>query len=158
LRRRVTGGTLLLLGIGFTTWSVQLVTEAHGVKAWPTTLGVVTRSDIDVVAEPTDVATPAYSARVEYSYAIGSRSFSGQRITFADHSSSSRTEMTKRVQRYPVGSAVTVYYDPVNPARAMLEMRVAAATYGPLLPGLVAVAAGVVALFAPGRPDRAVGV
>jgi len=70
-------------------------------------------------------------------------------ITFADHSSSSWNEIADMVARYPVGSRVTVHYDPSDPGAAMLETRPPLGVFGPLLLGLLATVTGGSRCFAP---------
>lgn len=146
LRRTVTASVLLALGIGFTMWSAQIVANAYAVRFWPTTQGEVTASELVSVVEPSDVSTMMHTARVEYAYAVGSNSYTGSRVTFADHSSSSHGEMAGVLARYPVGSQVPVRYDPDDPGSAILETRIPLPVYAPLLLGLLAMVAGAVAV------------
>jgi hypothetical protein len=92
-RRRLTAGLLLPLGAGFTLWSAHLASDALSVRAWPTASGVVEHSDVESTTDPSDITTPMHSARIEYSYNVGSTRYTSRRVPFADHSSSSRAEV-----------------------------------------------------------------
>jgi hypothetical protein len=145
-RRGITAGILLALGVGFTLWSAQLVATAHAVRAWPTAEGLVTESELLSAHEPHDLTTPMYTASITYTYTVGSRGYAASRVTFADHSSSRPAGMAAVVARYPLGSSVSVHYDPAEPASAVLETPTPLPVYGPLLLGLLAALSGGVAL------------
>ena len=66
-----------------------------------------------------------WSPLVEYSYQANGREYYSSRVSFGGDFAGDRALAEKTVARYPVGSAVTVYYDPANPALAVLEPRVA---------------------------------
>jgi hypothetical protein len=66
-----------------------------------------------------------WSPVVEYSYRIEGRDYHGSRIAFGADVAGSRDFAEAIAARYPAGSAVTVHYDPGNPAFAVLEPHVA---------------------------------
>lgn len=145
-RRTVTAGVLLALGIGFTAWSGRLVTNASAVRAWPTTQGRVTHSEMISAVDPADFATTMHTASVAYTYVVGSRTYTATRITLADHSSSRPAGIARVVARYSVGSSVTVHYHPDDPSSSILETRTPLPLYGPLLLGLLATVTALVAV------------
>jgi len=60
-----------------------------------------------------------------YSYTVEGKSYQGQRVSFARMIASSyHSRAEKVVNRYLLGSRQKVYYDPRNPAEAILERKV----------------------------------
>lgn len=137
---------MFALGVGFTVWSGRLVADAAAVRDWPSTEGRITRSEVVSAVDHADVSTTMHTARVAYTYVVGTRTYTATRITFADHSSSRLGEMAEVVARYPPGSAVTVHYDPADPGSGILETRTPLPVYVPLLLGLLATVTGFVAV------------
>lgn len=69
-----------------------------------------------------------YTPRILYEYSAQGRIFRGARIYFGEILySSDPNDASRLLTRYPVGN-VTVYYNPVNPAEAILEPRVGPGT------------------------------
>ena len=64
------------------------------------------------------VQVPAQLPLVIYSYTVGGAEFRCQRVRAADDGNDSAAAT---VARYPAGASVVVYYDPENPADALLE-------------------------------------
>jgi Protein of unknown function (DUF3592) len=61
-----------------------------------------------------------YKTDVTYRYKVRDHDYSSERITLADFSSTAGRAQGI-VNRYPDGSSVTVYYNPVDPSDAVLE-------------------------------------
>jgi len=97
-------------------------------QAWPSVVGSVVEA---AVAESTQVSTDpedsmiqgkVYTPRVVYTYAVDGVSYHGERIRVgAQTFVSSRRKVEQELARYPVGGEVRVYYNPQNPAEALLE-------------------------------------
>src|SRR5215471_4892700 len=95
--------------------------ELYRAQSWSQTTGKVVRSGMETrrhrfAGEPERVENvPA----VEYEFmALGSK-VRGSRIGIGDDSGGENAEAT--LARYPVGTAVTVYYDPQDPTHCVLE-------------------------------------
>jgi hypothetical protein len=56
---------------------------------------------------------------VHYEYTVGGRTYRCSRVSVAEEVDGA--ELRAILKRYPVGQAVTVYYDPARPERALLE-------------------------------------
>ncbi len=112
--------TLLIVAIVTKLWEVRQASR------WPSAEGKVIASRVESRTRlPGD---PAYDfddtevtnePLVEYEYHVGGRKYRGKRITIGEKTSS--YELESLLARYPVGTAVTVYYDPANPQTAVLE-------------------------------------
>ena len=57
---------------------------------------------------------------MQYAYLVGDKRFVSDRIMFA-HRGFSESEAQRLVDTYPVNKIVAVYFDPKNPASAVLE-------------------------------------
>jgi hypothetical protein len=88
-----------------------------------------------------------WSPLVEYGYQVGTRSYHGSRVAFGPEVAGGRDLAEAVVARYPEGSAVTVHYDPANPAHATLELNLAHRWVALLIP----LALFAIALFFSGR-------
>jgi hypothetical protein len=80
-----------------------------------------------VESRPTgeDETTAEYPA-VSYSYQVSGQAFQGTRIAPGPETSGS--DARRRSARYVTGAAVTVFYNPQNPAESVLEQKAPAAT------------------------------
>lgn len=100
---------------------LRTVVETRQAASWTSTAGRVVRSEIEsrrhqFQGEPEKVENvPA----VEYEFEARGRTVRGRRISIGDDSGGENTEAT--LARYPVGAAVTVYYDPDDPKNSALE-------------------------------------
>jgi hypothetical protein len=112
--------TLILIALG-----VKL-RELREARRWPETTGKVIASRVQSLRKtPSD---PGYGRRdtnvtnqplVQYEYTVGARTYRCSRISVAAEVDGA--ELRAILERYPVGKAVTVYYDPARPERALLE-------------------------------------
>ena len=84
-------------------------------------------------------------ARTSYRYTVNGKSYEGRRVRFGSELIS-RGEAEQVLGRMPVGQVVTVYYDPADPGRAVLDReRVSGGVIVNLLLGILLV---ITALFA----------
>ena len=91
-------------------WNKSRLSKASA--SWPSAPGVVTASGRKKVAW-------RIQPSVTYRYEVAGRSFDSSRVTFAELIPVAETEPV--LFRYPPGRAVNVYYNPANPAQAILE-------------------------------------
>jgi Protein of unknown function (DUF3592) len=105
---------------------------ASAAARWPTTTGTILSS----VAEPHRTLVPGgrgqtatmWSSVIEYSYRVQDRDYHGTRLAFGADVAGPRDLAEKTAARYPVGSKVTVHFDPANPS--WLTSIVTAAFFG----------------------------
>jgi len=108
-------------------WSAyQQYREAKASVSWPSVQGVVNVSQVER-QEPT--RRVSYRAHVEYSYAVNDQQYTGRRLRLNDARSTQQSAAQAIVDRYRVGSPVTVFYDPTDPKSAALEVGVSARSY-----------------------------
>ena len=106
----------VLVGAGvYTFWKGSNIA-----KNWPTTSGTVTTSQINL----SQGSRVRYSGWVVFGYQVGAQEYSASTVSTAELmqiSSHGKAEAENKVARYPVGAVVTVFYDPADPKRAVLE-------------------------------------
>lgn len=137
---------LTVLGAAVSLGGLRLLFHAWATEQWPTTEGRVLESE---VAGTTDAEGDGmFSARLRYEYQVAGTTHVGQDIGVVSGVATNRQGPARRaVRRYPRGSRCRVYYDPQNPARALLEP--GAPWYLYLLPvvGAVMLAIGIAGLM-----------
>ncbi len=126
------GLLVALIGAGFFIWGGVIYAKAGASDAWPSTEGVVVVSKVrrSGNTQPGD-RRYKFTPQVEYRYAVAGSEYASKRIDFSSvtvsHKNSGRAMQV--VNRYPVGKQVDVYYDPGNPAFAVLQRGVKTSTY-----------------------------
>ena len=119
----LTRAILSVLAVALIAFALRLHVVASGAQEWSATRGVVVESYIRKTGagnagEAGD--TDTYSPVVRYEYRVGSDPYASSKIGFGDlfynwYSAKSR------VQAFPKGSSVTVYFDPEDPSIAVLD-------------------------------------
>jgi hypothetical protein len=97
--------------------NAQAVNQAA--LSWPSTTGTVVKSRVEVSGGDHTSVSP----RIIYQYEVNGTLYQAERIKAGDvhmRISTSRGAYDM-VDRYPEGAAVTVFYNPMNPAEAALE-------------------------------------
>jgi hypothetical protein len=95
--------------------------EVRRASTWSMAAGRIVRSDTQARRHrfAGDATTVTTVPVVEYEFSAGGRTWHGSRIGIGDDSGGANIEETLR--HYPVGTAVSVYYDPGNPKNCVLE-------------------------------------
>jgi hypothetical protein len=98
----------------------RLRRKAKSAMRWPTVNGTIVSSTVESHFD-SDGDT-MYGASVRYKYQIGRNEYESDRLEWGTHVSTNRPQQAEAiVKKYPPGRAVKVYYDPANPAVAVLE-------------------------------------
>ncbi len=120
-------GTILGLAClagGFALWQYvgkPMRARAAASVKWPVTDGEITRSQLNR-EEPKRDKKAMFSMTVAYAYTLDGKNLEGHRVWFGDHFSTSDPDhFQAAVKRYPVGTAVKVFYDPADPSDSVLE-------------------------------------
>ena len=140
---------LVLAGVGIAVYGTGTVIEAYESTDWPQTDGSVAASGVDMKSDATDGRTRAlrYSPAVSYGYDVDGRTYFSDRLGFTRVWTGEESDAQAIVRRYPVGQAVTVYYDPDDPLRAVLTPGVSLNSTLGLLFGLGWIAIMTVAMY-----------
>ena len=134
---------MILLGPAMATWGVWFLVEAYTSTSWPSVSGEIARVDVKRQLDDGD-----YVLRVTYRYVVDGRVHLGQRNNLGDGLSVGGAYDTAAIaqaagaERYPVGSAIEVYYDPDDPANALMSPGARWPTWVPLILGLLFFPAG----------------
>jgi hypothetical protein len=122
-----TGYFLLVFGIlwvcvltGVHLWTLA---NAKAARDWPVVTGKVITAEAAIELDRYSRRPMWFNPRVAYRYRVGSREFSGSRLSFANLRSGSFKPAAAIVARYPAGKNVMVHYDPARPHRAVLDTR-----------------------------------
>lgn len=142
----------LALGVLFFAFGVSFLLEANASRNWPTAQGTVDtvrvtwRTDSSSNRNPPD---REYYYEIYYSYAVDGQPFEGSRYSLGDGSTASdrmyRTEEEAREAAFNAwapAQIVAVYYDPADPASAVLDPGANTGTYVPLIFGSVLLLSG----------------
>ena len=105
---------LIFLGILFSTRR-----KMAAVQGWPSTMGTVLMSTLEW-RRSGNRGSAAYPV-VQYSYQVNGQAYQGRKI--APGMEVGGTGAGRVVERYPAGAQVMVFYDPNNPADAVLERK-----------------------------------
>jgi hypothetical protein len=110
----------VILG-GFSIWGVGLLYESVRGYTWPhvngTIISSVARSEL---MTGNGRRYMSYWPEVRYEYIVGNRHVTADRIRFIVRGMNEK-ETQRVVSFYPVGKAVTVYFDPRDVTAAVLE-------------------------------------
>lgn len=126
-----------LAGIGMLVKYFLDKKKAGESQNWSSAMGKITESYVrrKVSTDSDGDTTTSYYPEVRYTYQYLGTEFSGDRIAFGGKVGGGQNKAYTAISSYPVGKDVTVYYDPNNPEDAVLERRMAGATY--LIMGII---------------------
>lgn len=124
--RRILFLVLVAIGVGALIWGYGSYKKSQEAKSWPTTEGKVISSEVDSRFSRSKGGTRSrhktnYSAKVLFEYDVDGKTYTSDKVSLAEYSSSVRSEAQQVVDKYPVNESVIVYYDPTNPEIAILE-------------------------------------
>lgn len=101
-----------LIGAG-TYALLETTVRQHLALKFSTTQGKIVRSEVG------HSVMIRRGVEIEYHYSVGGRAYTGYRYRYDDHNAT--LEWQVAVEDHPLGSSRTVYYNPENPADAVLE-------------------------------------
>ena len=104
-----------LVAVGVGVW---LLTKSIRSEHWPVTDGIIQSAEIK--SHSGNHGGTTYSAEVTYSYQVAGTSYTGDKVSIGQMSSSS-AYAGAILNRYPVGKKISVHYSPGDPADAVLE-------------------------------------
>jgi hypothetical protein len=116
----VIGAALIIAGCASLVWSATTIQKAGVTSTWPRTTGAVERSELTEEWHAKGGRT--YTPHVIYRYQIDGIVYRGHVIqTGSEGLSYARDIADGIVARYGTGRVVDVFYDPSDPADAVLE-------------------------------------
>lgn len=124
----VCGGFFFLLTIGLGLYlvisNIKARKKADSSQNWPSISGTITTAEVKKSVSHDDDGdeTINYYPYVEYTYQVAGKQYSAKRLSFgAQVAPNNPAPVQEKLQKYPVGGQVAVYYDPQNPSDAVLE-------------------------------------
>lgn len=98
-------------------------------QTWPTAPGTVLQSWVRESRSTDSDGGDSYSyhPEVHYQYQVMGTEYQGSKIAFGPKVGG-RSRAEKTIEKYPAGANVTVYYQPDNPANAVLERSISKVT------------------------------
>jgi hypothetical protein len=120
------GGSFSLFGLLFLYFGIKNFVIAYESDNWPTVVGIITESKInrkrsESKSNGSSTSVVVYNAQVKYEYHIGKTKFIGRKIKIDDISSSNKNPTIVTLKKYPVGSKVTIFYNPKSHDYSLLE-------------------------------------
>jgi hypothetical protein len=133
----------VLFGAGVIVYVQYQRAKLRESESWRQVTGTITKSQVDV---DDSVEGPAcHSCDVAYEYEVNNRRYTGKRIEFGQRSFFRVKNVEKYLRvHYPLNARVPVFYDPQNPAEAVLVRHVPSGTLW-LWIGIASLVFGVVA-------------
>ena len=93
--------------------------RAHESQSWPTAPGEVERSVKKT--RVTGLPMKLFALELTYSYRVSGYTHQGNSVQFGAKYVAAEGLIEAQAQKYPAGAAVTVHYDPNDPATSVLE-------------------------------------
>ena len=93
-------------------------------RNWPSVSGRITTSRLhSYISRSSDnsSSTRMYTTRISYRFHVKNKAYVGKTLSYGEYSSSSPSHAKGILKKYPVGAKVTVFYNPANPDKAVLE-------------------------------------
>ncbi len=122
----VAGFAGLAVFIGLIVFAIKRQVDAA--QSWPTVEGVIESAELESFRErlnpmnPGKSRKPFFRADIVYRYRVGSVDFKGSRLFFGGRFYATFAYFSRnRVEAYPPGRKVTVYYNPENASEAVLQ-------------------------------------
>ena len=144
--KRKIGLIFLIIGIVFLTVGYFLGKQAEEVKKWPSVKGVVVDSKV-VSHLDSESNQTMYAPAITYRYKVDGKEFTCSNFGFVNVSYNDGFEAEKIVKSYPVGKEVTVYYNPKNPYKAVLNKNTTKLIYIPHVLGGIFFLIGIILVF-----------
>lgn len=111
---------LFLLLFGFAKERQALATQA-----WTSTQGTVVTSEVRSFTQWKDgVQRTLYTPGIVYRFTVNGREYTSDRYSLGAETGWNRSRFAeKKVEEYPAGSPVTIYFNPKAPAESVLDRR-----------------------------------
>jgi len=115
---------LVLLGLGF-----YFQKKADAIEKWPSVIGKVTSTKVVQSTsrqslrrnDESSQAKLTYCPVIEYEYTVNGKKYSSDRLSLSVDQKSRPEYLEPVLKKYSPGTAVNVFYNPDDPADAVLE-------------------------------------
>jgi preprotein translocase subunit SecG len=112
---------MIFVASGFSIFLGLIIVQGNKTKSWEPVSATVIESR--VVSEKDSDGDTMYSAEIRYQYVVDGNTYISDNWYFneGEFQTSARSMMENRVNEYPEGSTITVYYNPENPSEACIR-------------------------------------
>jgi Protein of unknown function (DUF3592) len=110
--------TVFAVLVAVSAISLPPYVRAKKSEHWPTAAGIISANWLRVGIGKRG---RFYHPEIAFRYRVGGADYQGSRISFKFDRDGPQREAQSILDRYPMGSAVKVYYDPANPAFGILQ-------------------------------------
>ncbi len=147
----ILGGCALVVGVAYIVMTVLSRRKRESLWDWPAVQGEVVDTALYRHERRTlDKHEITYTPVVAYRYTVEEQAYRSQQRDFAPYSAHTFTDhvaATAVLTQYPLGSAVTVRYNPRAPQQAVLKIKRPVGYHTELIFGISNLAAGVVSIL-----------
>lgn len=116
----ICSGFFFLVGLGIVLSGVRTYTRSKQISNWLITTGTVKVSEV----KRSGGTKIEYHDRIIYDYTVMGTDYTSNTVTVADLMGivdNGLAAAQAKVQKFPAGSTVTVYYDPEDPRRSVIQ-------------------------------------
>jgi hypothetical protein len=115
-------GVIFLFGIILLLHFFYLFISSTKTKKWIPVKGKVLISNIDCIGYIGEDADLSYKAKIEYQYGVNEESYLSKKFFYGDYIRANMPYRAKKViKKYGKDEIITVYYNPDNPKKSVLE-------------------------------------
>ena len=122
---------LILVSLSFWGGLLYIWIKGRSVESWPSTTGKVIKSYVkeELDHDPENGSMLMYSPHIEYEYIVDSVRYIDSRVGLVEGASSWKAPAERKVNLFPDGLDVEVYYNPNKPEESYLERGVSVFSY-----------------------------
>ncbi|MCH8907979.1 MAG: DUF3592 domain-containing protein [Candidatus Heimdallarchaeota archaeon] len=131
---------MILFGMGIIAAAIYPIILAIKSQSWPTTLGKVTISEINVI---TDKERTSYEHLMAYEYELNGSTYASDKLEYRFFKFGGTRSIRKIVDDYPVGREVVVHYDAHDPWTAVLNTAIHKWSYMFIFGGIWVISLGI---------------
>ncbi len=107
-----------LIGFVFIGRSLYHRAKVQASQNWPPVMGTIVEATL---RKQSDGEGTTYAPQIRYDYVVNGVRYTSNRIAFTPQTYVRSKRAQQDLDRYPVNSAVTVYFDPAKPSDAVLQ-------------------------------------
>jgi uncharacterized protein DUF3592 len=135
------GGIFGGVGIGLLLFGMNQRKQGTASQSWPTTTGTILSATLSQQSRRNSQGyhDVTYAPTVEYTYEVNGNSYRSDKINAGWTVSYDAGTAQNKLSQYQPGTRVTVYYNPTNPANAVLEPKSATGNIFMIAGGIVLV-------------------
>ena len=118
---------MLYASIAGIAYALFLYYKASKSKSWPKVVGTITKAEKGTETTQMrhgNMMSKVYKADISYQYKVANKIYRSNKLCIGPELKTSFEHSADRfLKKYPEGSEVSVYYNPINPSDCCLERR-----------------------------------